>query len=364
MIKLLQITPYGTRTLGGVGQVAYHVARLLGERESVHTTWVGYGEGPGDMTNVEYVEMHPLFRWGKRAFLAYEFWSLSSMRTLWKLVRESDMVQFHDGVHVGCFVAFCMARALGIPTVFTEHVGKTRPGLTRWLPNIPIQWMRRFMVRTATGVVYVARHLQEQDSSLGRRSNVILSGVDPSIFRSDGNARAKRERPLLLFAGRFAYQKRLDIIRGIAQKHPEWDWLLIGEGPARPDLWNLPNVRVLPRCSRQELAEHYRSADLLALPTFGEGIPLTALEALSCGLPMAVSSIARIDDHLPAEACISISDNWSTPVSVEQWSIALQKLLTPEKQSEMRSYLRSHPLNLTWEKTAEQYGSLYGSLMK
>src|SRR5207244_5280709 len=86
------------------------------------------------------------------------------------------------------------------------------------------------------------------------------------------------ERRNLLFVGRFVEKKGLAAIRAMAAAKPEWDFWLAGGGPIDPRSWELPNVKVLGRKSREELAELYRAADAPVLPSVGEGFPLVVQE--------------------------------------------------------------------------------------
>lgn len=53
-------------------------------------------------------------------------------------------------------------------------------------------------------------------------------------------------------------------------------------------------VRFLGRISQEELAHEYRAAQLFVLPSFYEGLPLVAIEALSCGCQVVMTELAGI----------------------------------------------------------------------
>jgi glycosyltransferase involved in cell wall biosynthesis len=126
-----------------------------------------------------------------------------------------------------------------------------------------------------------------------------MNGMDVSLFRPAGSgerAAIRRrlgvgeERPLLLFVGRFVEKKGVRLLRPVAERRPDWNWLLVGGGRTQsPAAWGLPNVRVLEPMAQHELRDLYAAADLLVLPSVGEGLPLVMLEALACGTPVLTS---------------------------------------------------------------------------
>jgi glycosyltransferase involved in cell wall biosynthesis len=94
----------------------------------------------------------------------------------------------------------------------------------------------------------------------------------------------------LLFVGRFVEKKGLSRLRSVIEATPAWRWVLVGPpGDAAPERWGLPNVRVVGPVAQAELALHYAAADLMVLPSSGEGFPVAVQEAMACGTPALVT---------------------------------------------------------------------------
>src|SRR4029453_13710967 len=95
---------------------------------------------------------------------------------------------------------------------------------------------------------------------------------------------------VFIFVGRFVEKKGIQIVRHLAVRFPDITWLLVGWGPEDPARWHLKNVRVVGKRTSPDIAELYQAADLLVLPSVGEGFPLVVQESMSCGTPVAIST--------------------------------------------------------------------------
>jgi glycosyltransferase involved in cell wall biosynthesis len=73
----------------------------------------------------------------------------------------------------------------------------------------------------------------------------------------------------------------------------------------------LPGLRVEPARPLPQLAELYRSCDVLVLPSFEEGLARVMLEAAACGLPLIVTPNTGAEDFFTAEA----PEGWLIPVN-------------------------------------------------
>lgn len=132
-----------------------------------------------------------------------------------------------------------------------------------------------------------------------RRLRVWGRGVDTELFhprhRSDAWRSAVGARPdekLLLYVGRIANEKRLDLLVDAMEGLENTRLVLVGDGPARPEIER--RLRHLPAhftgyLRGMDLATAYASADMFVFPSDTETFGQVIQEAMASGLPVVAA---------------------------------------------------------------------------
>lgn len=108
-------------------------------------------------------------------------------------------------------------------------------------------------------------------------------------------------------------------------------------------------VRFLPPQDREALAEVYRAADLVAVPSYHESFGLVAMEAQACGTPVVAAAVGGlvtavrdgvsgvlVDSHDPAD-----------------WARVIGGLLAaPGRRAELSRGAVAHATRFSWDRTA------------
>ena len=371
-LRLLVVTNYFPSHGGGIEGVAERLTAEFAERE-VSIEWLSSDTDPPpeDAPNRAAIPVRTLNIIERATQLPYPLWFPSALPKLWKAIGRADVVHVHEHLYLGSVLAVLMARLRGRPVVITQHMGALglqRPMLTS-LYEICARALGRMVFRLATRIVFISANVR---GFFGRdecsRSRLVFNGIDPAGFRaaSEKDRRRLREalgiaprRQAILFVGRYVRKKGLQILESLSSRFPELLWVFVGSGPLDPSNWNRNNVLVLGRVPHDRLPGIYQAADLLILPSSGEGLPLVVQEALACGLGVLTTEEVR-DACPPAGILIRAHTTPRRTPDVDGWEGALRDVLSDREYLEARDERarRAHEL-WSWEGCASQYLTVF-----
>lgn len=225
-----------------------------------------------------------------------------------RAVRNADAVHIHGLVFLSSFAAL-LASGRKQSIVVTEHVGLVpyRSALAATVQRLALVAGVRLARRRNAVVTALNERVVADVTALGCGAvRKIPNGVDIERFTpvSPQRRAALRESrgwlgPTVLVVGRNAPKKRFDLVLGASRRLRSIQFVVCGLDTERLR-WSEPNVEVLGAVEQGELADLYRGADLLLLPSEGEGQPLCVLEALACGLPVVLGADASVLAELPS----------------------------------------------------------------
>src|SRR6267143_1161467 len=263
------------------------------------------------------------------------------------------------------------ARRARRPVLVTQHIGHVpyRNPLLRAAHAAANRLLGALVLGGADQVIFESESVRRYFSRFARfrrPAMLVQNGVDTQRFRpaTAEERRAHRlrlgvppDKPLLLFLGRFVEKKGLPVLRELAQRLPHAHWLFAGWGPLDPASWRLPNATVVHSPATEELSALYQAADLLVLPSMGEGFPLSVQEAMACGTPALVGVDTAAGCPEAGDALLSERVGGAT---AQRWAARLHALLAaPEKLEALRprvaAFAREH---WSWEQCVARYAAL------
>ena len=310
--RILLVSNYFPEHIGGVETVADNLARGY-RRRGYRVRWAAAQTSRS--LHRGHLDDLPLPAWNvteDHFGFPYPILHPSALGPLLRAVRNSEVLHVHDCLYQASAIATLAAAMLRKPVLLTQHVGAVpyRQPFLRAVQHIAYHGPGRLVLAQADQITFVSQPVSRWFARFVRRAQsapVISNGVDTDLFRPVPAERREALRaelglpangPLLLFCGRFVQKKGLHLLEGVARRNRQWSWLFIGRaGDTDPAAWQLPNVRVLAAVPPARLASYYQAADLLVLPSTGEGFPVAVQEAMACGTPAVVSD--ELQDSVP-----------------------------------------------------------------
>jgi glycosyltransferase involved in cell wall biosynthesis len=171
----------------------------------------------------------------------------------------------------------------------------------------PTHWALREKVKFSRFIVCISHHCKSQmmlfsDQSDWDRYQIVHCGVDPHQFRY---VEVKRHARKLLYTGRLAAEKGLPVLfeslRLLGQQDYDYELTLVGDGDERKSLENLARqMGIADRlvfagfASQEKVKDYLMQTDVFILPSFAEGVPVSLMEAMACGVPVIATHVGGI----------------------------------------------------------------------
>ncbi len=292
--------------------------------------------------------------------------SLRCVRELEALVRDRriDLVHSHEFT-MSVYGAWAARRA-GVPHVITMHGG-------RYYATGPHRRLAlRTAVRASRGAVAVSAHVARQlcgDLRLAPRFvTVIPNGVHPAPAIAGTLRRELGLAPddsLIVTVGNlYPVKGHADLIEAVAAMSdaaPRAHLAIAGRGALHDALAR--QARALGLASRVHLLGFradvqniLASADLFALPSLSEGLPLALLEAMSRGLPVVATDVGEVAAVLGADGGIVVP-----PGNAASLATALLRLLAHREAAQRlgQAAQRRVAAHFDLRHTVARYAELY-----
>ena len=241
--------------------------------------------------------------------LAGAIFTLLATRLLSRL--RPDIIHAHE-ILAPTSAAFLTKYFHGWPFITTIHRGGVRGDIYKIKRRL--FGMRRFKVllQKVNAFIVISREIDDELAELNvpfEKRIFIPNGVDTEVFAPPSSDQKTQLREQLLipfhatvivYLGRLVAEKRVDhllrIWPQIKTAFPETLLLIIGTGSEETLLQGLAGDDVRFTGQIRDSVRYLKAADLYVSPSSTEGLSLSLLEALSCGLPVLATSVGGARD--------------------------------------------------------------------
>jgi len=299
----------------------------------------------------------------------FDFTTLRSIRTY---VRNERIDVCHTHGYKADLFGLAATAGLRTGVVSTRHMSVDDHELGPALRFYCIA--DKLAARYFTKVVAVSQPIERTLRRWGvprSRLTLIPNGTDLAAFRNAAPKPRSRTGRTIGFVGRLSREKGifelLEAVRRIAGAFPDVKLMLAGEGIARQaveeriaGLHMQHSVELLGVVAHAGMPSFYASVDVVALPSYNEGLPMSLLEAMASGCAVVASRVGAI----PAVIEHGKSGMLVEPRNVEELADRLTDLLAnPEKLAAIAECGRAVVQAQFSAKTmAQEYLTLYRDL--
>lgn len=292
---------------------------------------------------------------------------LSMIGKLQRLFEEERPEVVHTHTHTVQY-AVPAARRAGVPAlIHTVHNIAVEEQI-RPIRMACAYFYRRGWVTPVALSAEIRRTVEREYGLPSERIPVIYNGID--LGRCIPKESYSQEGPFTVVnVARFDPQKNHEgLLRAFAalrERRPDSELLLIGDGALRGGMEELAAALGISGAVRfpGEQSEVYgflNRADVFALPSHFEGMPMSLIEAMGTGLPIVAAGVGGVPDMLSDGA-----EAWLTDDSPESAAAALIAAAEDEGERERRGRAaRKRSEQFSSQAMAEAYIELYQSRIK
>jgi glycosyltransferase involved in cell wall biosynthesis len=228
-----------------------------------------------------------------------------------------------------------------------------RGGLLGDLAKIRRGWLgplRKWLVLgSVDAFVVISKEIDRELQALGvpdAKRWFIPNGVDTERFRP-ATAEARRqlraqlglpEGKLVIFTGRLEREKRVDLLLTLWPELrayvPDAHLVVLGKGSLEAEYRKRAVEHVHFMGGITDVAPYLRAADVFVLPSVTEGLSVSMLEAMACGLPALVTQVGGASDVV-----VHRENGWLVPPG--ETEPLLEALITLLDSDQLRRLLGS-----------------------
>jgi len=381
--KLCVVTHTFLPHVGGIERVVYEQCKRLMQKkfEPMVLTHRNYTDKSYVFDGIR-VQCYDSVNIGFRLGIPYAIPQMSSLKTFLETLKANDLIHVHGHPYLSSFLAAKIAKRYSKPLVLTQHNTFIEyNNLWDTVEKLNDFAIGKQVLKEADKIIVVSNATKNYVLSLGadpKKIRVLHNGVDLNRFKPLSGVKSEMRRKLgiaqdasvVLTVRRLVYKNGIDTLVESAEiavkKNPKLVFVVVGKGPDFEEvkekiaqLGMQRNFRLTGFVSDEELPLYYNAADLFALPSkSGEGLPLVALEAMACGLPVIATNVGGTSEVMSDDYGKLVPPNSPGALAEAILEFSREDLVVLKK--DLRAMMEQR---YSWDKNVEKLDEIYEELI-
>jgi glycosyltransferase involved in cell wall biosynthesis len=252
---------------------------------------------------------------------------------------EFDIVHCHSPGTIG-IQGLIHAKRNNTPAVYTHHTPLEEYFEQHLYSSTLAKLLEKIFVPTESFYLRKFNKVTSNTGEINRNveAEPIPVGVNTEFFQPTKNT-YNYGKPTIGYSGRISMEKNVSQICKLAQKMPEHNFIIVGEGPKRKKVEQKApeNVEVKDFIEREKLPKFYTSIDVFLTASTGDTLGLSTLEANACGTPVVAPDVHPFNrtiqeqnglryekgniDKTKQKVKEALKKDWKTRKAVEKYSL-------------------------------------------
>lgn len=251
----------------------------------------------------------------------------------------------------------------GMVTMLASQLSGVGYSITFHGPHIffePTLLAMREKVKHAKFIVCISNYCRSQmmlfsDTEDWHKLHIVHCGIDMQSYTLGQHKEEVAERPVkLLYVGRLAAEKGVPVLLqsliALKSEGQHFHLTLLGDGPERAALEAEVKAHGLDKmvhfggfASQETVRATLQASDVFILPSFAEGVPVSLMEAMACGVPVIgtnVGGVTELIEHEVSGLVVAPSDDIALKNAISSYldSPALRKRVSIEARKVVETH--------------------------
>lgn len=170
-----------------------------------------------------------------------------------------------------------------------------------------------------------------------------------------------RDACVLIYAGGLTYRKNVQfLIHEFVKNHlPDEYLLVLGDGPEKEACQKIADDHVKLLGFQTDPIAYFNVSDIYTSASRSEGLSISALEAMSCGLVLLLSDIPSHREMISMGKSLYIGEDFSIKDSGEDFKVAINKIRENQERINKEGIRQLQQEKLSDRAMTEKYDKIY-----